>query len=540
MKRTKPDLRKIFKLPNPGLRSYLFHNVVGSAEIIRPPFWEGESPNKVVDRWSDQLLGAKVDTVMPGLEAYELEMRSKIGPLSVQLPLDQRLESIEHYYSMVDRPGVPIDVRAVKAFQSTLVPVRGVRLRNQVNTAARMRLSTNSGNPYFIKRRLALSDTRPVVIWPNGDQTLSFGSARSESWPCVATLGWRGQEGGPEPDDVKQRVVFMFPLGVNICELQFYQPAIEAWQKCHINSAYESMRAVEVKITKLFDTKGDDFVVVTDFSKFDQHFNSNLQNAARDCLVFMLGEEGRRDTNFNDPLNWINSVFPLKYNIPLLCSEDLMYEGAHGMGSGSGGTNFDECCAHGCMQHEAAILKGATLNPYSNAYGDDGYLSYKGIDVDDVISAYTSHGQEMNPDKQSADKHSAVYLRRYFHASYRDSEGIMLGVYSTFRALGRLLYQERYYDPEVWSKEMVILRALSIIENCANSPVFERFVDFCITGDKYKLGLLIPGFFDGLGTQVKRANEMIPDFLGYTKILQGDVGAGIQNWKVVKYLKSKA
>nr|QIJ70102.1 RNA-dependent RNA polymerase [Rabbit picobirnavirus 5] len=533
MKRTKPDLRKIFKLPNPGLRSYFYHNVVGSSEIVRPPFWEGDSPNRVVDRWSDQLLAAHVDRAMPGLEAYELEMRSKIGPLSVQLPLEKRLESIEHYYTMVDKPGIPIDARAIKAFQSTLTPVRGLRLRSQSNTVARMRLSTNSGAPYFMKRRLALSDTLPVKCYGGRQYLGEDAHGDSDVYDVAAVLGWRGQEGGPEPDDVKQRVVFMFPLGVNICELQFYQPAIEAWQSCHINSAYESMRAVEVKLTKLFDTKGDDFVVVTDFSKFDQHFNSNLQNAARQCIEFMCAGSVGYEA-------WDLSIFPIKYWIPLVCSEELMYSGSHGMGSGSGGTNFDECCAHGCMQHEAAILKGATLNPYSNAYGDDGYLSYKGIDVDDVISAYTSHGQEMNPDKQSADKHSAVYLRRYFHDSYRDSQGIMLGVYSTFRALGRLLYQERYYDPEVWSKEMVTLRALSILENCKNSPVFTQFVDFCMTGDKYKLGLLIPGFLSSLDTQAKKANEIIPDFLGYTKTLQGDGESGVQDWAVVKYLKSKA
>lgn len=35
----------------------------------------------------------------------------------------------------------------------------------------------------------------------------------------------------------------------------------------------------------------------------------------------------------------------------------------------------------------------------------------------------------------------------------------MIGVYSTFRALGRLLGQERYYDPRKWGPELVTLRA---------------------------------------------------------------------------------
>lgn len=539
---TQLNLGSWFKLPNPGLRAYFLHTVHGSSEIVRCPFWDGEDPAKIVDRWSDALLGYHVDSKMPGLEAFELEMRGKIGPLSVQLPLKERLESIEQYYTAIDKPREPIDDRAVKSFCGTLTPVKGIRLRTQQATVEQMRKSTNSGAPYFTKRRLVVSDTIPSHVWQDREDT--FISMPKWKGRTTAILGWRGQEGGPELKDVKQRVIFMFPFAVNVAELMFYQPAIEAWQKRHINSAYESMRAVEMKITKLFDTKGDNYCVVTDFSKFDQHFNSALQNAARDCILYMGSQMPTHNTHTKGIIcsvqEWVDSVFPIKYNIPLLCSEDLMYTGPHGMGSGSGGTNFDECCAHGCMQHEVAIFHGATLNPYSNAYGDDGYLSYEGIDVDDVISTYMSHGMEMNPSKQSVDKHSAVYLRRYFHDSYRDSSGIMLGVYSTFRALGRLLYQERYYDPEVWSKEMVILRALSILENCANSPIFTQFVDFVEKGDKYRLGLAIPGFLDRLKASAKEANEMIPDFLGYTKTLQGDNMSGIENWRVVKYLKSKA
>lgn len=537
------DFGDYFKLPNPGLRAYLLHTGVGSDEVIRFALWQDRDVSRVIEDWNDILLSEKVDSKMPGLESYELEMRGKIGPLSVQLPLSQRIESIEQYYTAIKTKSQPIDPRAITAFQETLIPVRGISLRSQAATVRNMRLSTNSGNPYFNKkRRLVLGDTLPILGFGDmGDGTYQqYLNHGYSTYAMCAVLGWRGQEGGPEPDDVKQRVVWMMPLALNVAELQWYQPAITAWQKRNINSAYISMRAVEEKITRFFDSKGDEYAIVTDFSKFDQHFNSDLQNAAKQCIEFMGDFKTCPDQAGGYYRNWLVEVFPIKYNIPLLCSENLMYIGAHGMGSGSGGTNFDECCSHGCMQHEAAILNGATLNPYSNAYGDDGYLSFKGIDVDKVISAYTSHGQEMNPEKQSADKHSAVYLRRYFHDSYRDDKGIMLGVYSTFRALGRLLYQERFYDPEVWSKEMVILRALSILENCKNHPLFHQFIDFAEKGDKYKLGLKLPGFLDSLGTQVKKANDMIPDFLGYTKSLQGDDASGIENWEVVKYLKSKA
>lgn len=119
----------------------------------------------------------------------------------------------------------------------------------------------------------------------------------------------------------------------------------------------------------------------------------------------------------------------------------------------------------------------------------------------------------------------------------------MLGIYSTFRALGRLLGQERYFnDEEVQDdyKSLVILRAFSILENCNNHPLFHEFVDFVISGDKYRLGLAIPGFFESLGKKARKFMEITPDILGYTKMLQSDDFRGIENWQVVKYLKEKA
>ena len=525
MEKTKPNLSSYFELPNPGLWAYLSHVVEGQPEDYRPPFWKGQTRETVLNRWNEKLDALRVDMRMPGLSSFEAEMRTKVGPLSVQQPLDQRIESIEHYYTLAGAKSVPIDPRAIEATWKAMSRAGGVRRKSTRLVASQMRLNTNSGTPYFTKRRNVVEKTLDLEL--QGDVPRELGR-----YQMAAVLGWRGQEGGPTDDDVKQRVVWMMPFSVNILEGTAYQPLISSWQKNGINSAYISMRAVEEKITRLFDTKGDEYVVVTDFSKFDQHFNSDLQSAARTLISKLLTPDYQSEA-------WLTDIFGFKYEIPLICSKDLMFSGKHGMASGSTGTNFDECCAHTAMQHECAILNGATLNPFSNAYGDDGYLSFKGIDVDKVISTYSSHGQEMNPDKQSVDKHSAVYLRRYFHDSYRDSKGIMLGVYSTNRALGRLLGQERYYDPDIWNAKMVELRAYSIIENCKWHPAFYEFIDFCMSGDRYRLGLDIPGFLDSLESEVKKASELIPDFLGYTKTLMGDDARGISNWKVIQYLKSK-
>jgi hypothetical protein len=354
-----------------------------------------------------------------------------------------------------------------------------------------------------------------------------------EEWFAAAVLGWRGQEGGPTDEDVKQRVVWMFPFGVNISELQFYQPAIEQAQKFDLVPAWVSMEAVDRRITKLFDTKGTrDLIVCTDFSKFDQHFNADMQQCAKNIISSMLNNTSASRT-------WLEQTFPAKYMMPLAYDYGKLRFGKHGMGSGSGGTNFDETLVHRALQYEAAQSHNAKLNPNSQCLGDDGILSYPGITAEDVMQAYTKHGQEMNLDKQYTSTHDCTYLRRWHDADYREGD-VCVGVYATYRALGRLCEQERFYDPEVWGPKMVALRQLSIIENCKYHPLREEFAEYCMKGDKYRLGIDIPGFLDNIEHYAKESIDLMPDFLGYTRSLQRDESStGINDWWIVKFLKSK-
>lgn len=207
----------------------------------------------------------------------------------------------------------------------------------------------------------------------------------------------------------------------------------------------------------------------------------------------------------------------------MLLSKDAMVVGNHGMGSGSGGTNADETLAHRALQHGVAARQGVHLNPNSMCLGDDGILSYPGITVEDVIKFYEQAGQEMNPEKQYAATDNTVFLRRWYHTKFR-SNGICRGVYSTYRALGRLMGQERFYDPKVWGPEMVVLRSLSILENCKEHPLFYKLVDFVVKGDKYRLGLDIPGFFDKIDAKYAEAKAKLPSFGSYTQDIQNDIG----------------
>lgn len=524
------DLRK-FYVPKaqPSVRSYLSRVNEGYPNIVDTPFAKGESTEHMLRQWIEHL--ESIRSRWPSLYEFEIDLSKKVGPMSVMKPWSERITDVEHYYEDILQSSTPLDEKATSAVIKEWTQVRGLRLRSQKRTIELMRKSTNSGNPYFTKRRNVVEQTLNSDVFYMGKRVIMGLKNVCRSWDGIAMLGWRGQEGGPQPTDVKQRVVWMFPFSVNLCELQFYQPLIEAAQRFDLVPAWVSMESVDRHVTELFDSKSEhDLIVCTDFSRFDQHFNDHMQDAARTILQ-SIGS----GYDFED---WLRDVFGVKYMIPIL-TPDRVFSGKHGMGSGSGGTNADETLAHRALQYEVAIKHGANLNPHSMCLGDDGILTYPGITVDDVVDCYSQHGQEMNVDKQYASTQDCVYLRRWHHKEYR-IEGICTGVYSTCRALGRLRYMERFQKPEFWNEKAVALRQLSILENVKYHPLKEEFVKFCMARDKYRLGIDIPGFLNNIRSIAEKSIENMPDFMGYTKTLQsgGDPTGGIENWWIVKYLKS--
>lgn len=505
-------------------RTYFGRVLRGQSIVYETPFAKGESVKDMLDGWGGILV--KGASRWPSLLKFEEDMRAKVGPMSVQVPWAERISDLAAYYHR--NPGVGsnrvrIDSEAFASLESKFRGLHGLRLRSWNETVDRMKKSTNSGTPFFTTRNEVVQDTLDL---------LSGNGARD--YTMCAVPGWRGQEGGPLEQDVKQRMVWMFPFSLNVLELSFYQPFIQGCQALDIVPAWVSMDNVDKRITTLFEyKKPSDVVVCTDFTKFDQSFRGSLA-AVSYKLYSMLGHE-------RSLLRWLDHVWPQKYQIPMVVYGDgrnaIIATGAHGMASGSGGTNCDETVAHMYLQLHAAHRAGTRLNPGSTCLGDDGVLTYPGITVESVTDAYSSHGLQLNPTKQYASLHDCVFLRRWYADDYT-IDGICRGVYSTFRALGRLRYLERFMNPEYWGVQAVALRQLSIIENTKWHPLFEEFVNYCIRRDKYRLGLDIPHFLDKIEPIARDLTAKMPDLIGYTKTLQSDSVSGIGSWRVVQYLKS--
>lgn len=491
---------------SPELYNYLDHLKYGQSEVFRTPFWNKAPMPSVVKEWMKVVLKHDLNSKMPGLLEVELEQSKKVGPYSVIPPSAKRMDTLMEYWEPVEGD-VAISDFALKQVEAMFPSDLTLWERDRV--VEEMRLNTSAGLPYYMKRRKALT----IYEQTNWEQF----------YPFMAIWGTRVQPGGPSVADEKVRSVFMMPFHLNVEEGAYYYPLLEYEQKANLPFAINDLRWTEKRITSMFDTKpAKQLVVNTDFTGFDQHFREPMQNGAHRILshAFSGAEEK------------INKSFWYKYQLPLLISKDKAIFGKHGMGSGSTGTNPDENLSHKALQFEAAEEAGEELHPDSLVLGDDGILTFKGITADAVMKTYTKHGLVMNESKQYVSSNSAKYLQRYYHVSYRDKEGIMLGVYPSFRALGRLLAQERFHNPKFWGPREVTLRALSIMENCNNHPLFEEFIQFVLKGDKYRLGKKIPGFYQNIESSWEeyKANH---ETESYT---QRNEKTSIRDWRVVRYL----
>lgn len=523
---SKPDLTVYF-LPEADwdrLRSILGRNEHGSDQIVRTPFWHSGAPGPILRDW-DKVLVKHLDQLPGDLYTVEQHNREKVGPMSITKPFSdkEKREGIEAYWTNVEGYSTGVSNEALERTFNDFKPIRGLRPLSYRNTVADMRLNTFSGTD--------MATTRADVV----EQTLA--EIAEGNFQAAAVLLHRGQEGGPEPDDIKDRPVMGYSFKDNIQELCVYKPLIKAVQTVipHLVPGWVSNELVDVQVTKLFDTGSSrDPVIGTDFEHFDTHFNLGLQKTGQSILRYIFTPSPFMD-------DWFDRVFWYAFNRPLICTEDVMYANDdsgwnRGMGSGSGATQGLETPTHRAMHHQYAVDQHTEINVYSQDLGDDSLVKGDDLSLDGIMSTCKRLGQKMNPDKQEVSTDHCIYLRRYHDVDYRVN-GVMVGIYPTFRALGRLLFQERFHDPSWWGPEMVTLRALSIIENCEWHPLFEEFVDFALKGDKYRLGLDIPGFFDNIEGVLKKAQSREPYFLGYNKTEQST--KPLRDWRVVKYLLSK-
>jgi hypothetical protein len=232
----------------------------------------------------------------------------------------------------------------------------------------------------------------------------------------------------------------------------------------------------------------------------------------------------------------------------MVSMDEYIHEETHGLFSGTEWTNpAESILAQGIHLRIAGILESTGADIFvDQLLGDDGAISFNGSDLEDseiaqVINVVSKEfGLIANPDKQRIDVNTLTYLQRFFDKDITVKRGDALyvaGSYPCVLALNTAMNPERFHDSEKWSKEMEILRGIMILENCNGSPYFHEMIKLLVSGCKYGLGTLIPGYFK---RQIAHDYEMAKSMTGFVpSYTEAHTNRGIYDFDVVKFLMSQ-
>lgn len=511
------------KEKQPNVSNLLMGIREGKLPTPRTPLFKDQNEDSVFQGWLQIISGEP--TVTQNLYDYEESRLSKVGPQGGYPPLSERKESLEDYWTKgqikLQKPPyydeLVADVRA-RLFKGTS-GLRPQKYQTVINTSAEKdSLNTNSGCPSYGKR----SDP--------GIQQRAIADAESGRWETYpAILGSRAQRGS-------DRFIFMFAMSCNLVELSFVNVILDTIKSNEVLSfaAWKGFTPVVDSLDKQRVRDKKQYLSL-DYSKMDKHFNELCTEFVIDVLTPVF-QPNSRDLLIKS-LRHINEV-------SVLVEPTKLYTGFHGMPSGSGWTNLAESILSFGIILQTTKFLGLELsnNAIAQLLGDDGFLglSENHPEAANVFSEVASKfGMVANQEKQGDSTEHFNYLQRFFDRDVSfDLEGrnVMAGSYPGILALNTAINPERIHDPRKWGPEMETLRWIMILENCNEHPAFHQLIEYFIKGDKYKLGVLMPGFLKrGIVNTFKEAKAIKGFVPSYN---QEKMDRGIQDFDVFKYLRS--
>jgi hypothetical protein len=482
----------------------------GSEDVFVSPIANNTSPDEILKGW-DVIYNKFIHKVNDTLQEIEDKNRSKYGPRSIAVPWSDRASGINNSFSKDTLKGIePIltDEQFNKLLPKTVQTGKGEFARGRLrpislnNAAQYIKRSTSAGLPSMLSKGSQL------------DQSVEYSvSTLNEKYPCVPFT--RTQE------NKKTRLVWGYPLADILNEMRFYRPILEFQRTRPWRAALRSADEIDSSITKLIDhaLANDLFLISVDFSNYDDSVKSSLQKFCFNTYFPALFQASYRPEliSHGQRFNTIGLVTP--YGI---------LNGPHGIPSGSAFTNE----VGSVVQYAIAISSNFSLE-YSQVQGDDGAYA---VDQPDVFKThFTQFGLNVNIDKSSTSKENIVYLQNLYDTEYRQDDGVIRGIYPTYRALLRIVYQERFDDfskDDISGKDYYAIRTLSILENVKHHPLFDEFVKYITKLDKYNLD-----FSDqGLSSYIRMRERQDGKDQRFTEYKRGD-GLGIKSFKSYKLAK---
>lgn len=422
----------------------------GKDEDIRTPLLNSLSDTEILDRFTDEVFNKESHLLNETLTTIEAAQKSKFGPRSIQKPWDERKTEPLTSFEIPDKP-YPYGPDEVLTGSGNLRPCSTTTSKNS------MKRSTNSGLPELVSKR--------TIIDRESENNDGY------DWPCV--MFTRTQEGG------KTRTVWGYPYACLLREGMYFLPIFEQLKEVQYFSAYKGPDHVDLAISELLYTKGakDETIYCEDFERFDQTITQELVLTAF-AIIQSYFQNG---TQILDDIFEISQKF---LNIGI-ATPDGVYEGTHGIPSGSWFTSVVGSLVHLCAQYAVENNLDSTRN---QVMGDDGVIVLpKSISKKDLSDVYASLNLEFNEEKTFESDAEVIYLQRYYGDDYTVN-GIHRGIYPVYRALNRLIHMERWTSiEEIEGSDYFAIRAISILENCKWHPMHKELVKWVAKSDKYNL-----------------------------------------------------
>jgi hypothetical protein len=463
----------------------------GEDKQLITPVGEDIGPENILSRW-DEIYNSKSQSLDIQLQGLEDSQRSKYGPRSIAVPWIDRKDAVLSYFS----PDETKEIRYSGDLGNRLRPL------SVPNASKYLKNSTNSGLPFYKRKGSVKSDA-----------VSKLKALLDRKDPCV--MFTRTQEG------MKTRTVWGYPIADTLLEMQYYRPLLEYQSRLDWRSSVTTPSNVDNKVVKLMNQAraNNRFLVSIDFSAYDASIKRRLIESSFDYIksAFQKKDHG--------VLDYIKERM---ITIGLITPDGIMI-GDHGVPSGSTFTNEVDSIVQYLIAREFTYedLEDEQIQ------GDDGI--YSTSYPSELLDHFRSYGLNVNDSKSYTSKEFCIFLQKYYSYRYID-EGIVGGIYPTYRALSKLVYPERFVDfkEELSGKDYFAIRSLSILENCKYHPLFRDLVEFVVSIDKYSL---IPSD-QGIRGYVKLREIQDGKDINFEKHTYGDSTSikDFETYKIVKEL----
>lgn len=469
---------------------------LGDSSIYTSPIGSDNDPNAILASWS-KILEANSERMNDALIKLELDNKAKFGPRSIAKPWSRRFDSVKDYYSI--KPKLSFDI-----YDGIKRQIGGKLRPLDLATALKsLKNNTNSGLPYYTKKSKVKERT-----------LRKFDYLLSRKDPCI--LFTRTQEGD------KTRNVWGYPCADTLEEMRYYRPLLSHQERLSWRSALIGPDEVSKSITKLIlEARDNGYSILSgDISSFDANVSTELSDAAFYYIKTLF------QYDFRAGLDRISDRFK---SIELVTPSGVI-SGYHGVPSGSTFTNEVDSII------QYLILRSLGISDTDfQIQGDDLVLLLRELDFDVVEQRYSKGSLPFNVDKSVVSKDYCLYLQNLYHIDYLKN-GVIGGIYSTYRALNRIIYQERWSEFEDYGLDGIdyySIRTICILENCKHHPLFREFVEFIYKLDKYSLRYS--------RNSINKYNDMLGNSSGTEGFMNnqyGDNVSGINRFETVKLLNS--